>query len=48
MPKIIIIIGIEIPVQEIITDQVSKETMAKIPKIKKMILDEINDFLKEE
>jgi Ni,Fe-hydrogenase maturation factor len=47
MPKIIIIIGIEIPVQEIITDQVSKETIEKIPKIKKMILDEINDFLEE-
>ncbi len=48
MPQVIRIIGIEIPVQEFITDQVSKETSAKIPKIVKMILDEINAFLTEE
>ncbi len=48
MPKVIRIIGIEIPVQEFITDEVSKETMAKIPKLTEMILEEINDFLKEE
>lgn len=47
MPKIIKIIGIEIPVQENISDQVSEETMAKIPKLKKMILEEINQFLRE-
>ena len=47
MPKVIRIIGIEIPVQEFITDKVSKETMAKIPMIIEMILEEINDFLKE-
>ena len=47
MPKVIRIIGIEIPVQEFITDKVSKETMAKIPMITEMILEEINDFLKE-
>ncbi|MFX1546663.1 MAG: hydrogenase maturation protease [Promethearchaeota archaeon] len=46
MPKMIKIIGIEIPVQENISDQVSEETMAKIPTLKKMILEEINQFLK--
>ena len=45
MPKVIRIIGIEIPVQETITDKVSEETLAKIPAIKKMILEEINQFL---
>ncbi|UCG03757.1 MAG: hydrogenase maturation protease [Candidatus Heimdallarchaeota archaeon] len=48
MPKVIRIIGIEIPIQENISDQVSEETMAKIPIIKKMILEDINYFLKEE
>ncbi|MFX0151300.1 MAG: hydrogenase maturation protease [Candidatus Hodarchaeota archaeon] len=47
MPKVIRIIGIEIPVQEYISDQVSEETMAKIPTLKRMILEEINQFLKE-
>ncbi len=47
MPKTIRIIGIEIPVQEIITDEISMETSAKIPTIKKLILDEINRFLRE-
>ncbi|MHA2248578.1 MAG: hydrogenase maturation protease [Candidatus Hodarchaeales archaeon] len=48
MPKVIRIIGIEIPIQENISDQVSEETMAKIPTIKKMILEDINHFIKEE
>ncbi len=48
MPKVIRIIGIEIPVQEFITDEVSKETMEKIPMLTEMILEEINDYLKEE
>ncbi|MHA2247438.1 MAG: hydrogenase maturation protease [Candidatus Hodarchaeales archaeon] len=47
MPKVIRIIGIEIPVQETITDKVSEKTLAKIPEIKKMILEEINQFLEE-
>jgi len=47
MPKIIKIIGIEIPVQEYISEEVSEETIAKIPTLKKMILYEINQFLKK-
>ncbi len=47
MPEVIRIIGIEIPVQENISDQVSEETMAKIPILKTMILEEINQFLRE-
>ncbi|UCG90391.1 MAG: hydrogenase maturation protease [Candidatus Heimdallarchaeota archaeon] len=47
MPKVIRIIGIEIPVQENITDQISEETLAKIPVLKEMILEEINHFLTE-
>ena len=47
MPKIIKIIGIEIPVQEYISEEVSEETIAKMPTLKKMILYEINQFLKK-
>lgn len=48
MPKIIRIIGIEIPVQEYISEEVSEETKAKIPVLKGMILEEINQFLVED
>ncbi|MHA1947011.1 MAG: hydrogenase maturation protease [Candidatus Hodarchaeales archaeon] len=47
MPKVIRIIGIEIPIQEIITDEVLPETMEKLPFLKKLIIEEITRFLNE-
>lgn len=47
MPEVIKIIGIEIAIQEIFTEEITKETLEKIPQIKKMILEELNQFLKE-
>jgi hydrogenase maturation protease len=48
MPKVIKIIGIEIPIQEKVTDEVLPETIEKLPLLKKMIIDEINQFFDEE
>ena len=48
MPKLMKIIGIEIPIQEYISEKVSEETIAKMPTLKKMILNEINQFLKKD
>ncbi|MHA1976332.1 MAG: hydrogenase maturation protease [Candidatus Hodarchaeales archaeon] len=47
MPKVIRIIGIEIPIQEVITEEILPETIKKLPILKKMILEEINQFLDE-
>ncbi|MHA2292065.1 MAG: hydrogenase maturation protease [Candidatus Hodarchaeales archaeon] len=47
MPKVIKIIGIEIPKQEVFSEEISEETMTKIPTLKKMIIEEIDQFLKE-
>ena len=47
MPKIIRVIGIEIPVQEFFTEKVTEETLEKIPIIKKMVLEEITLLLGE-
>ena len=47
MPEIIKIIAIQIPIQTEISDQMSEETIKKIPVIKKMILNQIQQFLEE-
>ncbi|MFW9779763.1 MAG: hydrogenase maturation protease [Candidatus Heimdallarchaeota archaeon] len=47
MPDIIRIIGVEIPRQKEFSDQISAETQRKIPKIIKLVLEEIRYFLNE-
>ncbi|MFW9855115.1 MAG: hydrogenase maturation protease [Candidatus Thorarchaeota archaeon] len=47
MPGIVRIIGIEIPRQKEFSDQISAETQSKIPKIIKLVLEEIGFFLNE-
>jgi hydrogenase maturation protease len=48
MPEMLKIIGIEIPIQQDISENVTEETLVKLPLIKQMILEEIQLFLEEE